>query len=151
MQNTDWVTLYEDHGLSDALELLRSEWASEYDFVLLDSRTGVTDIGALCTMFMPDILFFVFTANNQSLNGSVETVRRAQAARRKLDVDRSALYAVPILSRFDSRTEYALGQKWLEVVDNKVKEFFLPWAVKGVEPRSLIEDNHPLCHILEFW
>ena len=74
VQNTDSVALYENHGLPEVLELLRTQWTSKYDFILLDSRTGVTDIGAICTMFMPDILFFVFTTSNQSLNGSIKTV-----------------------------------------------------------------------------
>ena len=61
---------YEEKNGGYIIEELRNEWRSEFDFVLVDSRTGVTDIGGICTIQLPDILVLVFTATWQSLNGA---------------------------------------------------------------------------------
>jgi MinD-like ATPase involved in chromosome partitioning or flagellar assembly len=63
LQEIRWKDLYEYEGFAKTLERWRAEWKEDYDFVLIDSRTGVTDIGALCTVHLPDILFVFFTAN----------------------------------------------------------------------------------------
>src|SRR5262245_51175781 len=45
MQGLDWNRLYDHHKLGNFLEELRTEWKEAFDFVLVDSRTGITDIG----------------------------------------------------------------------------------------------------------
>ncbi|MCX6581903.1 MAG: pentapeptide repeat-containing protein [Candidatus Aminicenantes bacterium] len=39
------------------------------DFVLIDSRTGFTDIGGLCCFTLPDVVFLVFTYGSQNMKG----------------------------------------------------------------------------------
>ena len=51
--------------------------AKQYAYVLIDSRTGVTDISGITTMLLPEKLVIVFTPNLQSLKGGLELVRRA--------------------------------------------------------------------------
>src|SRR5262245_41628094 len=67
LQRLRWDDLYERHGLAQALEDWRQAWKGAYDFVLIDSRTGITDTGAICTAHLPDVLVALFTANAQSL------------------------------------------------------------------------------------
>lgn len=43
VQRIDWSRLYEDHDLGAALEAMRADWLDQFDFVLVDSRTGITD------------------------------------------------------------------------------------------------------------
>ncbi len=50
--------------------------ASRYDYVLIDSRTGLTDISGICTMLMPQKLVVVFTPNRQSLEGVLDLSRQ---------------------------------------------------------------------------
>ena len=70
------------------LERWRDEWKSAYDFVLIDSRTGITDAGGVCTILLPDFLALVFSANDQSFEGALAIVRAAQGARRNLEIPR---------------------------------------------------------------
>jgi MinD-like ATPase involved in chromosome partitioning or flagellar assembly len=42
VQDIDWAVLYERHGFGAFLERCRAEWTNDYDFVLVDSRTGIT-------------------------------------------------------------------------------------------------------------
>jgi hypothetical protein len=85
----------------------------QFDYVLIDSRTGHTDISGICTMLMPQKLVVVFTPNNQSLTGLLELIRRATKYRRESD-DLRPLLVFPLPSRIeasreDLRTYWRLG------------------------------------------
>jgi cellulose biosynthesis protein BcsQ len=56
VQSLNWDALFEKHRVGNYLNDLRDEWRGEYEFVLVDSRTGITDIGDICTALMPDAL-----------------------------------------------------------------------------------------------
>jgi MinD-like ATPase involved in chromosome partitioning or flagellar assembly len=139
VQGLNWEELYAKRGLGTVLERLRAQWVAEYDFVLLDSRTGISDIGGICTVQLPDILAFMFTANHQSLNGAVDIVNRAERARNHLPYDRSRLLALPIPSRFESREEYDLANKWQQTFVNTLQPFYRNWAEKESKIRELVE------------
>ena len=78
------------------LERVRDWWKEQYDYVLLDSRTGITDIGGICTIHLPDMLVLLFTANEQSLAGVIDVARKAGEQRQKLPFDRLSLNCLPI-------------------------------------------------------
>jgi hypothetical protein len=52
----DWTTFYERFGGGAFLNILKEKMKSEYDYVLIDSRTGINDIAGICTVQMPDDL-----------------------------------------------------------------------------------------------
>ncbi|HND32049.1 MAG TPA: AAA family ATPase, partial [Myxococcota bacterium] len=56
LQKLNWEQLYTENGIGEAIERLRREWTERYDVVLVDSRTGISDIGGICTIQIPDIL-----------------------------------------------------------------------------------------------
>jgi hypothetical protein len=95
VQALDWDELYIDHDFGARIEELRAAWVEQFDIVLIDSRTGVTDFSGLTTAQLPDVLAFLFTANQQSLAGCCDIVRRAMEARRRLPIDRPALCHCP--------------------------------------------------------
>lgn len=94
--------------------------AAEFDIVLVDSRTGITDSSSICTVQLPDLLAMVFTANEQSLDGTCMMAERIQSARDRLDVDRARLPIVPLLSRFDAREEKRLGEQWIQRIASRL-------------------------------
>src|SRR5262245_43736302 len=46
-----WTGFFEKHGGGEVLDRWRNEWKEAYEFVLVDSRTGITDTGGVCTVF----------------------------------------------------------------------------------------------------
>ncbi|NEP17811.1 MAG: ParA family protein, partial [Leptolyngbya sp. SIO4C1] len=68
----NWEIFFEEYDGSNFIEYLRNFWKEEFDFVFVDSRTGITDSGGICTIQIPDVLAIVFTANYQSLYGAKE-------------------------------------------------------------------------------
>lgn len=78
--------------------------AEEFKYVLVDSRTGHTDMSGICTMLLPQKLVVVFTPNNQSLTGLSELIRRATKYRRGSD-DLRPLLVFPLPSRIEASRE----------------------------------------------
>jgi cellulose biosynthesis protein BcsQ len=126
VQGIDWEQLYAN-GFGDYLEDCRAQWTSDYDYVLLDSRTGGSDIGSICTAHLPDRLVVLFTANRQSVRGAVDIAHRANVARDMLPFDRPQLTVLPVLSRFDTRDEYALSENWRRVCVDESKDLYANW------------------------
>ena len=84
--------------------------AKQYAYVLIDSRTGVTDISGITTTLLPEKLVVVFTPNLQSLKGGLELIRKATEYR-KDSVDLRRLTVFPLVSRVEM-TEDRLRHEW---------------------------------------
>ncbi len=78
--------------------------AARFRYVLIDSRTGLTDIAGICTMLMPEKLVVVFTPSSQSLIGIESLVRRAALYRRQSN-DTRPLVVFPLPSRVEAARE----------------------------------------------
>jgi cellulose biosynthesis protein BcsQ/tetratricopeptide (TPR) repeat protein len=134
-----WNELYKQGDGGAFIEQLRTEWADTYDFTLIDSRTGITDTGGICTIALPDLIVPVFVANRQSLEGTVEVLRRAQKGRQSFAYDRPPALILPVLSRFDMRTEYEAADEWLELLSRRFDEYYADWLPTGIPPRKILE------------
>jgi MinD-like ATPase involved in chromosome partitioning or flagellar assembly len=66
-----WEALYEDRNGFIMMEDMKAQWQKAYepDYVLIDSRTGHTDTGGICTRQMPDAVVILFFPNEQNLSG----------------------------------------------------------------------------------
>jgi tetratricopeptide (TPR) repeat protein/MinD-like ATPase involved in chromosome partitioning or flagellar assembly len=141
LQRLDWEALFQDHDFGRRLETIRNEWQEEYDHVLIDSRTGITDIGGICTIYLPDVLVALFTANHQSVEGVADVISRARRARSSLPVDRGALVCVPVPARDESRTEYEQSIQWRNIYYELFSQLyadFLPRNVSAVDALDLL-------------
>jgi hypothetical protein len=141
VQHLDWDALYEEAGFGTMLEALRADWIREFDFVLVDSRTGVTDFSGLTTAQLPDVLAFLFTANAQSLEGCANIARRSMEARRRMPVDRPALLPlpIPIPARFEQREEYERAQTWRVRFATELAPFLDLWKPRHADALKLID------------
>lgn len=136
--SVDLAALYESASLGQRLEDLRAKWKEEYDFVLLDSRTGITDIGGICTAQLPDLLCLCFTTNAQSLEGALDLANRADRARAQMPVDRARLLVLPLLTRFESAAERDLTDQWEMRVADQVAPLIADWAPDSVTSATLL-------------
>jgi cellulose biosynthesis protein BcsQ len=66
----NWQDFYERFGGGAFLEEMKQLVKERYDYVLVDSRTGVSDTSGICTLQLPDTLVVCFTLNNQSIEGA---------------------------------------------------------------------------------
>ena len=66
----DWKGFYDRRDGGAFLQALREDMRRNYDYALIDSRTGWSDTSGITTMAMPDVLVDCFTLNTQSVDGS---------------------------------------------------------------------------------
>jgi cellulose biosynthesis protein BcsQ len=139
LHGLNFPELFERHDLGSYIEELRDEWASEFQFVLVDSRTGVTDIGGICTVHLADVLVLIFTTTESSTEGAMQVLERARKAQEGLPRDRRRLLALPVPARDESRTEYERATQWKERFAERFGELYRDWLPSGIKPRDAIE------------
>lgn len=139
LEHFDWDLFFKEANGGMSLENLRTQWLADFDLVLIDSRTGLSDASGICTIFLPDIIIPMFTANYQSLFGIRDIMGYIQSARQKLSVDRMAVSILPVPSRFGTKVEFRESQEWLDRIADILKACFSDWLPKWIEPRYVLE------------
>lgn len=67
----NWKDFYAQSQGFLFVENLRGAIEAKYspDYVLVDSRTGLTDVSGICTLQLPNLVVFLFALNRQNLEG----------------------------------------------------------------------------------
>ncbi|MFB6889498.1 FxSxx-COOH system tetratricopeptide repeat protein [Kitasatospora sp. NPDC056327] len=101
----NWRSFYTRPDIRGAefLYALREQWTSSYDYVLIDSRTGVSDTSGICTVLMPDTVVDCFTLGAQSIRGGVD------AARAIIDADERDIRVLPVPMRVEDAERAGLA------------------------------------------
>ena len=113
----DWTDLYENHDGYLLFEDLKEQWRHDLnvDYVFVDSRTGYTDVGGICTRHLPDACVVLFFPNEQNLRGLRKVVRDIRAEKTRGPEEAIELHFafsnVPDLDDED------------EILDRKISEF----------------------------
>lgn len=108
LNSIDWAELYERYDGYLMFEDLKAQWAKKLDvsYVLIDSRTGHTDVGGICTRQLPDTVVAVFFPNQQNLRGLseiVEAIRAEPTATGRDEID--VIFVASDLPRLDDEDE----------------------------------------------
>jgi cellulose biosynthesis protein BcsQ len=84
--NLGWADLYENHHGEQFVENWKAALDNHYhpDHVFVDSRTGLTDVGGICTLHLPDLVVMLFGLNEQNVKGIAavaKTIRESEITR----------------------------------------------------------------------
>ncbi|MFF6782606.1 FxSxx-COOH system tetratricopeptide repeat protein [Streptomyces sp. NPDC012510] len=79
----EWDNFYERLGGGLFLDALRDDMKASYDYIFIDSRTGLSDNADICTIQMPDVLVDCFTLSGQALDGAAAVARSVEGGYRK--------------------------------------------------------------------
>ncbi len=82
----DWSAFFAEEAGGSMLANLREWGKRNYDYVLIDSRTGFADVAGVCTIQIPDIVVLCFVYNRQNIDG-VAQVAAAIRHRRGSEVE----------------------------------------------------------------
>jgi tetratricopeptide (TPR) repeat protein/cellulose biosynthesis protein BcsQ len=104
----DWVGMYDK--CPSLFRLFAEQLTSKFRFVVIDSRTGISDASGVCTSLLPEKLVVAFTPNRQSLTGCISLVRSATRYRRASE-DIRPLAVFPLISRVVD-SQQSLIAKW---------------------------------------
>lgn len=89
----DWQSLYADHQGYLMFEDLKEQWKEQqFDYVLIDSRTGHTDVGGICTRHLPNSVVIMFFPNDQNLIGLESIIREIREESLAKDHPKIALH-----------------------------------------------------------
>jgi len=100
----DLFTNPEGSGLAAILELkARIQEELQADFLLIDSRTGVTELAGVTTTVLADMVVCLMLANRESQAGARAVLRSLRHAPRLANQD--PLEILPVLSRVPERDE----------------------------------------------
>jgi tetratricopeptide (TPR) repeat protein len=121
-----WSSFYHGRDIrgGEFLRGLRERWARSYDYVLIDSRTGVSDTSGICTVLMPDTVVDCFTFSAQNIRGG------ADAARAIAEAEERAIRVLPVPMRVEDAE-----QERLEAGRDFAREAFAPYLGRWL-PRN---------------
>ncbi len=92
LNSINWKLLYSEQDGYLFFEDMRRQWDAELapDYVLIDSRTGHSDVEGLCTRQLPNAVCLLFFPNEQNLQGLKRIVENIQhenhRSRKKIDL-----------------------------------------------------------------
>ena len=89
----NWQSFLDRLGGFHLLEQMKHDLAQEYDYVLIDSRSGIGDSAGICTIMMPDALVVCFTLSGQGLEGSAAIAQSVATLRNANPVE---IFPVPM-------------------------------------------------------
>ncbi len=108
LNSINWIDFYQDSPFF--FTLFASVLEAKYDYIFVDSRTGLSDTGGICTMLMPQILVVVFSLNRQNINGVIDVAK--QAIEYRFDSsDLRNLNVLPLPSRLENQNSDL--KKWI--------------------------------------
>lgn len=96
----DWETFYRRLDGGRFLAVLRQQLKERYDFVLVDSRTGYSDVVDICTRHLPDTLVSCFTYSDQGIEGAAKVASKLVS---EVIAERPRILPIPM--RVDQRAE----------------------------------------------
>ncbi|MFY1619980.1 FxSxx-COOH system tetratricopeptide repeat protein [Micromonospora sp. WMMD736] len=82
----DWDNFYNRLGGAQFFEALRADMKRRYDFTLIDSRAGLSDVAGICTLHLPDTLVTCFTLSDQGIDGAAGVAHLVRDRSRQRDI-----------------------------------------------------------------
>ncbi len=111
----DWDAFYRDYAGFMGIQMLKVQLRQTADIVLIDSRTGYTDISQVTVLQIPDVVCICFTCNRQNLAETVrmvEFLHQNRAERERRNLGRRQVLLIP--SRVPVTQEPGLYEEWLD-------------------------------------
>lgn len=151
-QGFDWAAFYERFGGAAFIARMREKLTAAYDFVLIDSRTGLSDTSGVCTVELPDTVVHCFVHNRQSVLGiaaTAESIARQQPQGRAI-----RQYPVPMrveknVPDFEGNWQFARDRldDLLSGLPTEEKEFY--WAQAEILYRARYAGGETLAAIVD--
>ncbi|WP_437925591.1 tetratricopeptide repeat protein [Sorangium sp. So ce291] len=130
-----WQNFYSRMEGSAAVETLREKLVESADVVLIDSRTGLTDIGGICTIQLPDAVLLLTAPNHQSFEGTERVARAIARAPGKERASREKPRVWFAVSRVPLVEESYLADAWFGEHSKLFEE--------GVQDGLWLKEDHP--------
>ena len=123
LEKFNWRKFYEDLDGKTYIEYLK-KWLlnSKYDYILIDSRTGISDYSGICNVQLPSVNVIVVAPTNQNFIGAkrisdnILNSNYVKAGLRKARI-------LPVLSRIDLSLERGEPREWISRFQNFFRQY----------------------------
>ncbi|MBT2209043.1 MULTISPECIES: FxSxx-COOH system tetratricopeptide repeat protein [Actinomadura] len=105
----DWDNFYDRLGGGQFFDALRADMRRNYDYTLIDSRTGLSDIADICTVHFPDVLVDCFTLSDQSIDGAAAIAAHIDERYRERGI---RILPVPMRIEFGENAKVEAGRAY---------------------------------------
>lgn len=119
VQNFDWVDFYEAWDGGNYLEWMRERFKQIADIILIDSRTGITEMGGITTQHLADAVLILCGANIENINNNARMAQNFTSDAVKKARNNRQLDVMVIPSRIDDADSEGFG----EFLERFSKEF----------------------------
>lgn len=136
-----WSEFFRKSHGGDFLEALRNQWKRDYDLVLIDSRSGVTESGGVSTILLPDRIIFLLVPSQQNLDGYHRITTSLPETRANLPYDRARVLILPVITSPDQGMEVHLADEWLARCAEAFRPVVGDWLPKSCSSEWLIEQT----------
>jgi MinD-like ATPase involved in chromosome partitioning or flagellar assembly len=135
-------------GIHHFLELKeRIEQEYQPDFLLIDSRTGITEIGGVATSVLPDAVVCLLVNNRENLEGARAVLRSIAGAERL--PDQPPVEILPVLTRIPKVEEPGREQAIVQAVRDYLSEEAEELAESLSVPEVLVLHSEPELELSE--
>jgi MinD-like ATPase involved in chromosome partitioning or flagellar assembly/energy-coupling factor transporter ATP-binding protein EcfA2 len=118
----NWRQFYDELDGANYLELFKQKLKSlNYDYILIDSRTGLSDYLGICNVQLPELNVILVAPTNQNFTGALEICAGIKNSTYVIKGNRKPLI-LPILSRIDLSIEKKSNQ-WINRFKSEFKEY----------------------------
>ena len=121
VQAFDWEDFYISFRGKEFFDWMRARLLQQADVVLVDSRTGVTEMGGVCTRQLADVVVSFCAPNGQNLEGVAKMVKSFKRPATLEARDHRPLQTVVVPTRVDPQEVQKL-KEFLKRFDDTVEE-----------------------------
>jgi cellulose biosynthesis protein BcsQ len=101
VQNFDWTDFYQNWEGGRFFEWLRKQLAEFADVILIDSRTGITEMGGVATQHLAEIVILLCGANYENIQSTAAMARNFISEVVKIARDDRPLEIIIVPARID--------------------------------------------------
>jgi len=121
----DWFSFFDKFNGINYIEFLKEKLNSfQYDYIFIDSRTGITDYSGITNVQMPEVNVIVTTPNHQNFEGSLKIINGIENSSYIRNGNRKAII-FPLLSKIETSLISKSAEwenKFVSQFDSKVSE-----------------------------
>lgn len=128
LRTFDWQDFYFNWAGELFFDWMRQTLNSLYDIVLVDSRTGVTELGGVCAYQLADTIAMFCASNYQNLQGTLNVIENFFSTRVRILRRNRPLQLLVIPSRVEQRDDPLLKEFHAQFEDSF--DAFTPPALK---------------------
>lgn len=132
----DWNLFFEEEDGAEAMDVLRAQLKEAADLILIDARSGVTDLTSVPLLALPDRLVVFFGANRQDMEGTRGILNVVAKARKEKHTPLRADGVLLVPSRIPTREMPEAFERWRTGVGKDLLDF-------AVEAEITTHHQHP--------